>query len=200
MLEQFVVDLRATSLLEATSAFLGLTYVVLAVRRSRWCWIAGGVGSAIFVYLAAHARLPMQATLNVYYVLMSVYGFVHWTRNKGEATRVPGFWPLRSHLIAWVAILVVSALSARWLAAETHAAWPFLDSVSTWTSLVAAWLEARVKVESWLYWIAIDVVLVFLFVKQGLALMAALYATYLVMSVFGFRSWLTTHRRPAPAI
>jgi nicotinamide mononucleotide transporter len=200
MFDAFLTGLRNTSALEATSVVLGLAYVFLAVRRNRWCWVSGGLSSAILGYLSWQARLPMQAFLDGYYVAMSFYGFIHWTRNKGEATRVPGFWPLRSHLIAWAVILAMSLLSARWLAAETSAAWPFLDSVTMWASLLAAWLEARVKVESWIYWIGLDIVFVFLFYQQGLVFVATLFAVYLVISLFGFTSWLKASRQPAPAI
>ena len=197
MFESFLTGLRNTSPLEATSVLLGLAYVLLAVKRNRWCWVAGALSSAILIYLAAKALLPMQALLDTYYVVMSIYGFIHWTRNHGEATRVPQFWPLRFHLLAWVPILIVSALSARWLAAETNAAWPFLDSVTTWASLLAAWLEARVKVETWLYWIALDIAFVFLFYQQGLVFVATLFALYIFISGFGFASWLKAHRQAA---
>jgi nicotinamide mononucleotide transporter len=103
---------------------------------------------------------------------------------------------LRSHLLTWVAILLASAFSARWLATETQAAWPFLDSVTTWASLLATWLVARMKLENWLYWIATDSVLVFLFVQQGSVSVACLFAAYLVISVFGFVSWLKNYRQP----
>jgi nicotinamide mononucleotide transporter len=199
MFESFLAGLRNTSPLEATSVVLGLAYVFLAVKRNRWCWVSGGLSSAILIYLSWKSRLPMQAFLDGYYVAMSLYGFIHWTRNKGEATRVPGFWPLRSHLLAWLVILALSIVSARWLAAETSAAWPFLDSVTMWASLLAAWLEARVKVESWIYWIGLDIVFVFLFYQQGLVFVATLFAVYLVISLFGFNSWLKAHRQLAPA-
>ena len=55
----------------------GLAYAVLAIRKSRWCWVAGGVGSGIAIYLSLVARLPMQAALNVYYVVISIYGWWH---------------------------------------------------------------------------------------------------------------------------
>jgi hypothetical protein len=46
---------------------LGLVYAILAVRRSRWCWVAGGASAAILIWLSAQARLPMQAALQAYY-------------------------------------------------------------------------------------------------------------------------------------
>jgi nicotinamide mononucleotide transporter len=196
--EAFVAGLAATTPLEAISVAAGLAYALLAVKRIRWCWLAGGVSSAILVYLAARGRLPMQAALQAYYVAMSFYGFWRWSKDRGSAARAVTTWPLRFHLIAWVVILALSAVSARWLAAETQAAWPFLDSVTTWASLLATWLVARTKLENWLYWIATDTVLVFLFLEQGMAFVASLFAAYLVISMFGFASWLRNYRQHAP--
>jgi nicotinamide mononucleotide transporter len=199
LVDAIMAGLAATTPLEAASVVLGFAYSLLAVKRSRWCWVAGGLGSAILIYLAAGARLPMQAALQAYYVAMSVYGFWHWSRAEGEATREVTTWPLRNHVLAWVAVVIVSAITARWLASQTLAAWPFLDSLTTWGSLFATWLVARVKLENWLYWIAIDSVLTFLFAVQGLYFVALLSAVYLVVAVVGFLKWLKTYRTPVPA-
>jgi nicotinamide mononucleotide transporter len=199
MIENLLAQLRAIAPLEAISVATGLIYSLLAVKRNRLCWVAGGVSSAILVYLAARGRLPMQAALQAYYVVMAFYGFWQWSKQQGGQAPAVSKWPLRHHLIAWLVILAVSAVSARWLAQETQAAWPFLDSVTTWASLLAAWLVARSKLENWLYWIATDSVLVFLFVKQGMVFVASLFAAYLVISVFGYRSWLQNYRQHAPA-
>jgi nicotinamide mononucleotide transporter len=173
---------------EVVAVVLGIVYSVLAVRRSRWCWLAGALSSAIFVVLFARAQLPMQSVLQAYYVAMSAYGFWKWSGEGGDAPRV-GVWPLRTHVIVWIGIAALSAVSARVLAAETQAAWPYLDSAVTWASLVATWLVARMKLENWLYWIATDFVLVFLSAAQGLYFTAGLYAIYLVIATVGFFTW-----------
>jgi nicotinamide mononucleotide transporter len=197
VLEGFWSGLLTTSPLEAASVVLGLAYAVLAIRRSRWCWVTGGLASAIMIYLSLHARLPMQAALQVYYVVISIYGWWHWTREEAaQGTLVITTLPLSWHLAACVGVVVVSALTARWLASQTHAAWPLLDSLTTWGSLFATWLEARVKLENWLYWIIIDSVLAFLFATQGLYFVALLSAVYLGVSVVGFVRWSKTHRTP----
>jgi len=199
MLDTLMTQIRATSPLEAVSVATGLAYSLLAVKRSRWCWVAGGVSSSILIYLSAQARLPMQATLQAYYVVMAFYGFWRWSKERDEKSNVVTMWPTRAHLIAWIVTFALSAVSAHWLAQETQAAWPFLDSVTTWASLLATWLVARMKLENWLYWIAIDFVLVFLFAKQGMVFVASLFAAYLVISAFGFRSWLENYRQSALA-
>ena len=192
--------LLATSPAEAASVVLALAYAVLAIRRSRWCWVTGGLSSAIMIYLYLDRRLPMQAALQVYYVVISVYGWWHWTREEQiQGTLAVSTWPLRWHLAACAAVVLISALTARWLATQTQAAWPFLDSLTTWGSLYATWLQARVKLENWLYWICIDSVLGFLFGTQGLYFVALLSVVYLGVSAVGFIRWLKTYRTPVPA-
>ena len=196
-LDAFIAGLAATSGLERTSVVLGIAYSLLAVRRSRWCWVCGGLSSAILVYLSAQKGLPMQAALQVFYVAMSFYGFRRWVQHEKETGAKVSTWPLRAHLCAWLGILVLSLLSSRWLAAETDAAWPFLDSVTTWGSLLATWLVVRMKLENWLYWIAIDVVLAYLFGVQKLFFIALMFVAYLCISVAGFLAWLKTYRLQA---
>lgn len=197
MIEALLAGLAATSPLEAVSVVLGLVYSLLAVKRSRWCWVAGGLSSAILVYLSWRARLPMQAGLQAYYVAMGVYGFWAWSRDAGEGGKPVGTWPWSAHLAAAALILGVSALTSRWLAAQTQAAWPFLDSIVTWGSLVATWLVAQMKLENWLYWILFDAIAVFLYGSQGLMFVALLFAAYLVIATLGFVTWLRTWRARA---
>jgi nicotinamide mononucleotide transporter len=194
VLEQLISGLRATSALEAISVVLGFAYSVLAVRRSRYCWVAGAFSSAILAYLAAQGRLPMQALLQAYYVLVSLYGFWHWSTRVRGGQRPVGTWPLRAHLLAGAAVLVASVVSARWLTAQTQAAWPYLDSATTWASLIATWLVARMKLENWLYWIVIDAASIVLFGAQHLYFVALLFAAYLGISAVGFFTWLSEYR------
>jgi nicotinamide mononucleotide transporter len=194
MMAQLIAELRATTLLEAVAALLGIVYVTLIVRRQRAGWIAGALSSAIYVYLSFEARLPMQALLQAWYVAMGAYGWYSWTRNAGQEGGRIRRWPLAWHLAAIAAVVVVSALSARLLAAETHAAWPWIDSLTTWTSVFATWLVTRMQLENWLYWMVNDLLTVFLFAAQSHPLTALLYFVYLGFSVAGFIAWRRQYR------
>ncbi|MEO7774634.1 MAG: nicotinamide riboside transporter PnuC [Steroidobacteraceae bacterium] len=187
MLQQLVAGLLATSPLEAAAVVFGLAYSVLAVRGRRECWIAGGLSSLLFVYLSAVAALPMQSGLQVYYVIMALYGWVRWSR-PGPAARI-GTLALRWHCVAIAIVLAASVPAAALLARETHAAWPYLDSVTTLGSLFATWLIARRILENWLYWILIDALLAFLFAAQGLLFTALLFTIYLGVSTIGWFTW-----------
>jgi nicotinamide mononucleotide transporter len=194
VIDALLRELYATSAVEFVAVVLGVSYVLLILKCNRLGWLAGAASSIIYVYLAARAHLPMQSVLQFYYVVMSVYGWRNWTRAQQQQGGGIGRWPVRNHVLALLAIALLSALTAQLLRRETHAAWPYLDSMTTWISLFATWLIARLKLENWLYWIAADSVMVYLFAAQGYPFTAALFLTYMVIAVFGFREWLHKYR------
>jgi nicotinamide mononucleotide transporter len=196
VIDALLRGLAITSAPEALAVLLGVVYVLLILKRQRLGWVAGGVSSSIYVYLAARAHLPMQSVLQAYYVVMSFYGWYSWSRPQQQEQGITR-WPARYHLAALAAIVLLSLVTAHWLAIETHAAWPYLDSFTTWTSLLATWMVARMKLENWLYWITADAITAFLFAAQGYPVSTGLFLIYLTIAVFGFREWLSQYRRQA---
>ena len=180
---------------ELVAVATGLVYVLLILRRNRLGWVAGAVSSTIYVYLAARASLPMQSVLQGYYVVMAVYGWIKWTRNASDEEGRIHRWSPRAHVLAVAFILVASFASAQLLARETHAAWPLLDSLTTWTSFVATWMVTRSVLENWLYWISADIVTIFLFASQGYPPTAALFLAYATIACFGFAAWRRRWRK-----
>jgi nicotinamide mononucleotide transporter len=186
---------EALQFFEILATLAGVAYVILAARRNRLCWIIGAFSSALIAVVAGLSKLPMQSALQVFFVGMSVYGWWSWTRSSAEGELPVGVWPLGWHLGAALTALLLSFLSAHWLAAETRAAWPLLDSLTAWFSLLATWLQARAKIENWIYWIVIDGVLVFLFYVRDRPWLALLNALFIGIAAAGFVAW----RRRLPA-
>jgi nicotinamide mononucleotide transporter len=185
------VTLREATLwtLNALALVTGVAYAVLAARRNRLCWIAGGVCSACAAVLAALSRLPMQAILQVIYVGMALYGWWSWVRSTRDGELNVGTWPVSRHLLAGIALAAVSLGNAYWLRQGELSAWPLLDSLSLWFSLFATWLAARARLENWLYWIVLNALGVFLFHEQGSWGMAVLSALLVFIAVAGFVAW-----------
>jgi nicotinamide mononucleotide transporter len=178
----------------------GVAYAVLAARRNRLCWIAGAVSSACAAVLAGLNKLPMQAGLQVFYVAMSVYGWWSWRRSVSDGELIVGVWPLGWHLGAALVLAVLSLVTAYWLRPANVAAWPLLDSLTTWFSLLATWLAARARIENWLYWVVINAIMVFLFYAQEVWGMALLSVFLMVIAIGGFMSWRRRFRlQGAPA-
>ncbi len=191
--------IQAMSYWEVFAVLLGVAYLLLAVRESLWCWYAAFVSTAIFLYLFWNVNLLMESALQVYYLIMAVYGWWQWRRGATENQQFPGglsisSWSLRSHLLAIGAVLLTSVISAALLGKFTNAALPLLDSFTTWGSILTTWMVTRKILENWLYWLVIDSVSIYLYLDRGLYLTAILFMAYLVIALFGYRKWLRHYR------
>ncbi len=180
---------------ELAGVAFGVAYILLAIREHRACWIAGGIGTAIYVAVFLDAGLPMQAALQLVYVALSAYGWFAWRRASVEQQPIRT-WPWRRHLAALAVVCLATAISAPLAARYALAAAPVADSLGTWASLFATWLLARRIIDTWAWWIVIDAGLAALFAQQGLLMTAALYLAYALLAVAGLRGW-RARRSPA---
>jgi len=180
---------------EAIAVILGVLYLLLATWEKISCWYAAFASTLIFLFLFWDVNLLMESALQVYYLVMAVYGWWQWQRGPdNKQALLITRWPLPKHLLAVVAVLVVSAGSGWLLNQHTEAARPFLDSFTTWGAVLTTWMVARKILENWLYWLVIDSVSIFLYLDRGLYLTAGLFAAYVVIVIFGFITW-TRHYR-----
>jgi len=166
-----------------------MVYVVLATRRNRWCWVAGAVSAAATAYTSMKSAIPLQAGLQVYYVAVAVYGWFNWTRSSARGELPVGVWPPAWHLGVALVLTLLSLATARLIATSFQDAWPLLDSLTLWFSLLATWLQARARLENWLYWVVIDALLAFMFYAQQKWWLAALMMVYVVIAAAGFVAW-----------
>lgn len=175
---------------ELVAVLLAVAYLLLAMRENIYCWHCALISTAIYTVLFWNVSLLMDSGLNVYYMAMAVYGWWQWTRGgrSGEGV-VVHTWSINKHIIAWVVIAFATLISGYLLSNNTQAAWPYLDSFTTWASVFTTWLVAQKVLENWLYWIVIDAVSIFLYLDRGLYLTAILFAAYVVICVFGYFQW-----------
>jgi nicotinamide mononucleotide transporter len=194
--ERFSAEAAAMSWAEALAVVLAVAYLILAVRQNIWCWACAFVSTALYVWLFHGASLFMESALNVFYMAMAVYGWYEWRyggrRHAGLAVTV---WPLPVHAVALGVIAALSLATGKWLAANTAAAYPYLDSLTTWSAVWATFLVARKVLENWVYWFVIDAVSVWLYFSRGLPLTALLFCAYLVLIPIGFLAWRRDYAR-----
>lgn len=175
---------------ELVAVLLAIAYLLLALRENIYCWHCAFVSTAIYTVLFWNVSLLMDSGLNVYYMAMAIFGWWQWNRGGASGGGVSiQTWSLSRHALAIVAIGFATLVSGYLLSANTEAAWPYLDSFTTWASVFTTWLVAKKVLENWLYWIVIDAVSIFLYVDRGLYLTAILFAAYVVICVFGYLQW-----------
>ena len=190
LLDRLLGDLIATTPPEVVAVVLALAYIVLAVRRSLWCWPCAFFSVAIYAVLFARTGLVMQSVLQLFYLAMAVYGWIDWRRGRTAAgTLAIETRGWRWHLAVIALIALASALNGWLLARSGVAAAPYVDAFVTWASIATTWMVARRLLENWLYWIVIDVVAAWLYFSQSLALTSLLFAVYVVIAIRGHVSW-----------
>jgi len=190
-------QLLATSVWELLAVLLAIAYLLLALRENSLCWYCALASTAIYTGLFWDVSLLMESGLNVYYMAMAVYGWWQWRGSKGADSNAMtqksaiaiSSWPLQNHLLAWAVIAALTLVSGSLLTNNTSAALPYLDSFTTWGSVLTTWMVTRKILENWLYWILIDSVSIFLYIDRGLHLTSLLFAAYVIIVVFGFFAW-----------
>lgn len=194
--ERLAAQAASMSPVEALAVALAIAYLILAVRQSIWCWPCAFVSTALYIWLFHDASLFMESALNGFYLLMAVYGWYEWRYGGARHAGLPvTVWPVLRHVTALAAIGVLSIASGYWLAENTAAAFPYLDSLTTWSAVWATFLVARKVLENWLYWFLIDALSVYLYFSRGLPLTALLFCFYLVLIPIGFLAWSKDYAR-----
>ena len=175
---------------EALAVVFNLAYVVLAIFQSVLCWFAGLLGAGLTLVVFLHARLYGATALQILYMALMVYGWYEWRRGGEKGGELPVSWaPRRWRLALVVAGAVFAVGLGLFLRHGTNAALPFWDAGTTSFSLVAQFMTTRKWLESWLLWIAVDLVYAGMLLSQELGVMAGLYVAYLVLAVAGFVKW-----------
>ena len=205
-----------TSLWEWLAVISSLAYLLLAMRENNLCWYFAFASTLIYTLLFWDVSLLMDSALNVYYMGMAIYGWWYWQRggaSSDEARNKKGGgirsnqaqiklndkpqirrWRPADHGFAALGIVLLSIVSGYLLASNTDAAWPYVDSFTTWASVLTTWMVAQKILENWLYWLVIDGVSIVLYVDRELYPTAVLFAAYVIIVIFGFFSWLKRYR------
>jgi nicotinamide mononucleotide transporter len=182
--------LAAMSPWEAIAVVLAIAYLLLAMKQNLWCWACALLSTAIYTVLLWDVSLLLQSALNVFYMVMAVYGWWQWraggARHEGVAIHR---WSWQQHLLALFAVLAATLLSGRLLVENTSAALPYVDGFVTWGSVLTTWMVAKKILENWLYWVVVDGMAVFLYASSGLYLTAGLFGLYVILVIFGYFNW-----------
>jgi nicotinamide mononucleotide transporter len=175
---------------EALAAILAIIYLLLAVQQDVKCWSAAILSSSLYFYVMYSAGLYMEAYLQIFYIIMAIYGWSQWYKPKSEEqVFVVRTWKINQHFLAIFLIVSMAYLSGSLLNIYTSAAFPFIDSLTTWGAIFATYMVAKKLLENWVYWFVIDSISVMLFMSRGLILTSLLFFIYLFIIYFGYKKW-----------
>ncbi|MEQ1822573.1 MAG: nicotinamide riboside transporter PnuC [Fimbriimonadaceae bacterium] len=178
-----------SSYLEAFGFITGVACVYLAAREHIANWPIGLLNSGAYVFIFFRDKLFADAGLQVVYVVLGVLGWYWWLKGGQDRTEAKiAATPLSQWLPIGLIAIVSTILMTKYLASIGDAA-PFLDALTTVTSLVAQYLLTRKYIENWIVWILVDVIYVPLYLWKGLYLTGVLYAIFTIIAYLGLMEW-----------
>jgi len=190
MIETLIQELQSQSVWDVIVLVTGIIYVLYASKNNPVCWVWGILCCGILAYLSfTKYQLYADAGLNVFYVIMGFVGIYSWQFGADRGERAITNISVTEILVGIIGGLVVSYFVHHYLSNFTAAVATQLDAVTTVFSIIATiWLVQR-KIETWLLWIIVDILYIYLYFTRGAILFGILYIVYTIISVRGFIFW-----------
>lgn len=185
----FVGELKSTGALQWIAVLLGVAEVLLAKANKILLYPAGILSSAISMYLLASVGLYAECGLNGYYVVMSIYGWWHWTRKRNAPPVKITYCTKKDWKIVVVMTIAGYVLLELALDHLTPSTVPELDALVTATAWVGTWLLAKRKIENWILLNISNIVAIPLLWYKQLPLFSALTVFLFIVAVQGYFSW-----------
>ena len=191
----FVRGMRDTTLLEYIAVVCGIISVWFSRKENILVYPTGLVNTIIYIYLSYKYHLLGEATVNVYYSIMSVYGWWLWTLKDTTKQHVVAIsfsdrrWQVYQ-LSFFAAFYVILFICLTFLKKGFYeGAIPWADALAAATAFTGMWLMTKKKVESWYWWILTNIVSIPLYFVKGLVFTSVYYAVLLVIAFYGLTEW-----------
>lgn len=205
-IQKFIAQVQQTSLLEYIAVVTGIASVFFSKKENILVYPVGLVSTVIYIFISIEGSLFGEASVNFYYTVMSIYGWILWAR-KDQQHRIilhitnSSFKEWLHHLLFFAFFYVAIFFALTWAKNAFYAnTIPALDAFASATAFTGMWLMAKKKVESWYWWLATNITSIPLYFIKGYALTSVFYAILLVLAVLGLLEWqhrAKTVRQPA---
>lgn len=181
--------------LEIIAVIFGLWSVWCAKKDNIWVFPTGIISTLIYVYLLWQWSLLGDMMINGYYFIMSIYGWYHWTRKKGDTVEFPisvmSGREKSTAVIIFIATIVFVVVV--YLIFNKFTTWSaYVDTFITGVFFVGMWLMAKRKIENWILWIIGDIVSIPLYFIKGFTFTSFQYIVFTIIAFYGYLEWKKT--------
>lgn len=178
--------------LEITAVIFGLWSVWLAKKDNVLVFPTGIVSTLIYAYLLWQWSLLGDSMINVYYFIMSIYGWYHWTRKKNDVIEFPisriTMREMLTGLIIFVLTIVFVIIVYLYFGKFTNWA-SYVDTFVTGIFFVGMWLMAKRKIENWILWIIGDAISIPLYFIKGYTFTGFQYIIFTILAILAYIEW-----------
>jgi nicotinamide mononucleotide transporter len=181
--------------LELIAVFFGLWSVWCAKKDNIWVFPTGLISTSIYAYLLWKWSLLGDSMINVYYFIMSIYGWYHWTRKKEGVEEFPISVMTNKEKVTTLVIFILTIIFVIlvYLYFNKFTNWySYLDTFLTAVFFVGMWLMAKRKIENWIFWIIGDLLSIPLYFAKGYTFTSFQYIIFTIIAVYGYLEWKKT--------
>ena len=196
LLESIYTGLLQTTWLELIAVIAGIASVWYSRKESILVYPIGLINTTIYIYLSFKGHLLGEASVNLYYTLMSLWGWYLWTRvdpNKHTIILQITISNARDwihQILFFLAFYFSLYFSLTYLKKEfAPEAIPWADALASAAAYTGMWLMAKKKVESWIWWIITNIASIPLYFIKGYTFTSVQFIVLLVLAIAGLKSW-----------
>jgi len=178
--------------LELIAIFFGLASVWFAKKDNILVFPTGLISTSIYAYLLWQWELLGDSMINVYYFVMSLYGWYHWTRKKGDEVEFPisDVNSKEKMYAVLIFIMTVVFVVLVYLYFGKFTTWySYVDTLLTAIFFVGMWLMAKRKIENWIFWIIGDCISIPLYFAKGYTFTSLQYVIFTIIAFYGYLEW-----------
>ncbi len=196
ILHQFIEGIKQTTWLEYVAVLFGIASVWFSRKENILVYPVGLINTIIYIYLSFKGSLFGEAAVNLYYTIMSIYGWVLWTRKDRQQKPVVVItWSNKkewiNELLFFAAFYIVIFVALTYLKRDfAPGAIPWADAFASATAFTGMWLMAKKKVESWYWWIATNIASIPLYFVKHYVFTSVYYFILLLMAIWGLLEWV----------
>jgi nicotinamide mononucleotide transporter len=198
---QFIAGLQQTGIIEFVAVFAGIGSVWFSRKENILVYPVGLINTIFYIYLSIKGHLLGEASVNLYYTIMSIYGWILWSKKDtlnqetvlhiSFSSRKEWLQQLLFFAIFYIGIFVSLTWARQAFAPE---AIPWADAFASATAYTGMWLMAKKKVESWIWWIATNLASIPLYFIKGYVFTSVQFVILLVLAIAGLNEWMKRGR------
>ena len=192
---QFIEGLQQTKWYEFIAVVFGIASVWFNKKENILVYPVGLVNTILYIFISLQQHLIGEASVNLYYTLVSIYGWVLWAKKDANKKTVlhitysTGREWIRD-LAFFASFYIIIFLCLSYLKKEFYpGALPAADAFASATAFTGMWLMAKKKIESWYWWIATNIASIPLYFVKGLVFTSFYYLVLLILAVSGLIEW-----------
>ena len=196
VLREFISGMKETGFMEYIAVFAGIISVWYSRKENILVYPTGLINTIIYIWLSFKGGLLGEASVNFYYTVMSIYGWILWTKKDQQQHTILKITSATKrewvqHLLFFAAFYIAIFFALTWLKKDfAPGAIPWADAFASATAYTGMWLMAKKKVESWYWWIATNMSSIPLYFVKHYVFTSVYYLILLIMAIFGLIEWI----------